>query len=434
MTTVAFPTSTLWSKYEYATALRRGFLIQIPPPAHSEPVEASSLAHNADAHENKLMELTAAQRHQAINKVTLWGVFVNLVLSVTKLAGGFFGQSQALIADGLHSLSDLASDAMVFIAAKHASEEADEEHPYGHARFETIATVALAVLLIIVGLGIAYDAIVSLVSHELIEKPDLFTLWIAALSIFSNEGLYHYTKSVGNRIRSNLLLANAWHHRSDAVSSIVVLIGIAGTQFDMPKLDAYAAIVVAIMIARIGFKLGYDSIQELVDASLEPELVDKIRHKILSHEGVRELHMLRTRRLGHHAHVDVHILVAPKLSVSEGHHISETVEKMLIESFDTINDVTVHIDPEDDEQVAQSINLPLRGELLTALKAEWSKIPELDPIDEITLHYLSGEISVEASMPLEKVGDIELTKDLQTRFSKASTSVPTVGRAILKFH
>jgi len=122
------------------------------------------------------MELTAQQRHHEINQVTLWGVFVNLVLSVAKLAGGFFGQSQALIADGLHSLSDLASDAMVFIAARHASEDADEEHPYGHARFETIATVALAVLLVIVGLGIAYDAIISLVTDEAIEKPDLFLL------------------------------------------------------------------------------------------------------------------------------------------------------------------------------------------------------------------------------------------------------------------
>jgi cation diffusion facilitator family transporter len=380
------------------------------------------------------MELTTQQRHHAINRVTLWGVFVNLLLSITKLAGGFFGQSQALIADGLHSLSDLASDAMVFIAAKHASEDADEEHPYGHARFETIATVALAVLLVIVGLGIAYDAIVSLVSNEVIAKPDLFTLWIAAFSILSNEALYHYTKHVGNNIRSNLLLANAWHHRSDAVSSVVVLIGIAGTQFDLPKLDAYAAVVVAIMIARIGFKLGYDSIQELVDASLEPELVDNIRQKIRSHEGVRELHMLRTRRLGHHAHVDVHIQVAPRLSVSEGHHISETVEKMLKESFDTINDVTVHIDPEDDEQEARSMHLPLRSELIEALKKEWSPVAEFDAIDDLTLHYLTGEISVEASMPLERVGDLEQTKELQARFSRISMNVPSVGRAVLKFH
>lgn len=380
------------------------------------------------------METSVEQRHQAINRVTLWGVFVNLLLSVTKLAGGFFGQSQALIADGLHSLSDLASDAMVFIAAKHASEEADAEHPYGHARYETIATVALASLLIIVGLGIAYDAIVSLVTDEPIAKPDIFTLWIAALSIVSNEGLYHYTRLVGTRIRSNLLLANAWHHRSDAVSSIVVLVGIAGAQMDMPKLDAYAAIVVALMIVRIGFKLGYDSVQELVDASVEPELVDNIRQKILYHEGVRALHMLRTRRMGHQALVDVHILVAPRVSVSEGHHISETVEKMLIDSFDEINDVTVHIDPEDDEQEARSMHLPLRGELIRALKQQWSSIPELEAIDDITLHYLTGEINVEASMSLEHVGDLDVARTLQNRFHEACMKVPAVGRAVLKFY
>ncbi len=380
------------------------------------------------------MEITIQQRHQAINRVTLWGVFVNLMLSATKLVGGFLGQSQALIADGLHSLSDLASDAMVFFAARHASEEADEQHPYGHARFETIATVALAVLLVIVGLGIAYDAIVSLVGDKAIAKPDPFTLWIAGISILSNEGLYHYTRIVGKRIRSNLLVANAWHHRSDAVSSIVVLVGIAGTQLDMPKLDAYAAIVVALMIVRIGFKLGYDSVQELVDASLEPELVEKIRQKILAHEGVRELHMLRTRRMGHHAHIDVHILVAPRVSVSEGHHISETVEQMLIDSFDAINDVTVHIDPEDDEEVARSMHLPLRSELTRELRQRWAAIPELESIDDITLHYLKGEIRVEASMPLEKVADVESSRQLQAAFQHASLNVPGVGTAVLKFH
>ncbi len=380
------------------------------------------------------MELSVDKRHQAINRVTLWGVVVNLVLSAAKLAGGAIGQSQALLADGLHSLSDLASDAMVFFAAKHASEEADEEHPYGHARYETIATVALASLLVIVGLGIAYDAIVSLVADEAIAKPDLFTLWIAAFSILSNEGLYHYTRLVGKRIRSNLLLANAWHHRSDAVSSVVVLVGIAGTQLDMPKLDAYAAIVVALMIARIGAKLGYDSVQELVDASLPHELVENIRQRILAHEGVRELHMLRTRRMGHHALVDVHILVAPRLSVSEGHHISETVEQMLIDAFDEINDVTVHIDPEDDLKEARSMHLPLRDELIRALEQQWSSIPELEAIDDITLHYLTGEINVEASMPLEQLADLDALRDLQDRFKEACMKVPAIGSAVLKFH
>ena len=380
------------------------------------------------------MQITLEQRKKAINTVTLWGVLVNIILASTKLIGGVIGQSHALIADGLHSASDLASDGMVLLAAKHASEDADEDHPYGHERFETIATVALGTLLAIVGLGIAYDALIGLISDEVISRPDPFTLWIAAFSILSNEVLYHYTKHVGNNIRSKLLLANAWHHRSDAVSSIVVFIGIAGTQMDMPKLDAYAAIVVALMIIKIGVELGYHSMQELVDKGLDPETVQKVRDKILEHEDVRHLHMLRSRTMGHKALVDVHIEVAPRLSVSEGHHISEAVEKSLMDKFEEINDVTVHIDPEDDEQEACSMSLPLRSELIIALNNEWSKVPELAAIDDVTLHYLAGSISVDATMPLDKLSSLDDFRALQTSFSDACLKVECVNQAILRFH
>jgi cation diffusion facilitator family transporter len=380
------------------------------------------------------MDLSRDQRRKHINRVTYWGVLVNILLSAAKLIGGVIGQSQALVADGLHSVSDLASDAMVLVAAHHAGEEADEEHPYGHARFETIATVALATLLGAVGVGIAYDAITRLILDESVAVPALFTLWIAAISILSKEVLYQYTRIVGNRIRSKLLLANAWHHRSDAVSSIVVFIGIAGAQLEMPKLDAYAAIIVAIMIIKIGVELGYNSIQELVDKGLDPDMIDKIRNVILAHEDVRHLHMLRTRRMGHSALVDVHIEVGPKLSVSEGHHISEKVEKALIERFDEINDVTVHIDPENDETVAASIELPLRSELIGELARQWSNIPELTGVDDITLHYLDGRITVEASMPLPQSGTFEHTQVLQRQFRVACMKIESVGQATLRFH
>jgi cation diffusion facilitator family transporter len=377
---------------------------------------------------------TKEQRRKHINRVTYWGVLVNVLLSAAKLIGGVIGQSQALIADGLHSLSDLASDAMVLVAAHHAGEEADDDHPYGHARFETIATMALATLLGAVGVSIAYDAITRLIADESVAVPALFTLWIAAISILSKEVLYHYTRIVGHRIRSQLLLANAWHHRSDAVSSIVVFIGIAGAQLEMPKLDAYAAIIVAIMIIKIGFELGYNSIQELADKGLDPEKIEKIRNVILAHEDVRHLHMLRTRRMGHSALVDVHIEVAPKLSVSEGHHISEKVEKALIDRFDEINDVTVHIDPENDETIAASIDLPLRSELVDELTRLWSNMPELVDVDDITLHYLGGKISVEASMPLRHAEAFEHAQELQRKFREACMKIESIGQATLRFH
>lgn len=380
------------------------------------------------------MQITLEQRRQEINRVTIWGVVVNILLAVTKLFGGFFGHSQALIADGIHSLSDLASDAMVLVAAKHAGEDADEDHPYGHGRFETIATVALGVLLFIVAIGIAYDAINRMVTRGIDAPPDMFTLAIAAFSILSNEGLYHFTKRVGLRIRSKLLEANAWHHRSDAVSSIVVFVGIAGTYMGLPLLDGIAAIVVALMIAKIGFELGYQGIEELVDTALEPELVEKIREKILAVDDVRELHMLRSRRMGHNALVDVHIQVSPKLSVSEGHHISETVEKCLMDTFEEVNDVTVHIDPEDDEQAASSKQLPLRSELIISLNQAWNEISGLEAINDITLHYLEGGISVEATLPLDTIDSMTEARALQQKFIEASQTVEGVRLAELKFH
>lgn len=380
------------------------------------------------------MELTLKERKQAINKITLWGVLVNFILSVTKIFGGILGHSAALLADGIHSLSDLASDAMVLFAAKHAGEEADDDHPYGHGRFETLATVGLGVLLVFVGLGIAYDAVTRLLSEITPVIPHILTLWIAGLSIISKEILFHYTKNVGLRIRSELLRANAWHHRSDAISSVIVFIGITGAMFGFPTLDAYAAVIVSIMIMKIGSDLAYHSLQQLVDTGLEPELVNKIKEQILRHEDVLQLHLLRSRRMGHTALVDVHIQVAPKLSVSEGHHISEAVENSLKNRFEEINDVTVHIDPEDDEQEASSMGLPLRSELIIALNQEWAKDENLKYINDVTLHYLGGKISVEACLPIKNIGSLENVRRLQETFTAACAKVENIGFSELRFH
>ena len=381
---------------------------------------------------------TLEQRKRETHRITLWGIAVNLGLAVIKTVGGILGQSQALLADGIHSLSDLASDAMVLIASKHAGEDADEDHPYGHARYETLATVALGILLVGVAVGIAYDALMRLETLRL-EDPDeivgpaYFTLVIAAISILSNEGLYHATRAVADRIRSPLLEANAWHHRSDAISSIVVFVGIGATYIGYPLLDAVAAILVALMVAKIGIDLSRQSVQELVDTALEPEIVEQIRQTILDIAEVRELHLLRSRRMGHNALVDVHIQVSPKLSVSEGHHISESVEKAVTEKFEEINDVTVHIDPEDDETAASCRDLPLRGELLQILNHEWAKHDTLKYIDDVTLHYLDGYISVEASLPIRHIHDLKDIDGLQQDFHDANQQISCIGEDHLHF-
>jgi len=385
------------------------------------------------------MELPLEQRKRETSRITLWGVVVNLVLSVIKIIGGIYGQSQALLADGIHSLSDLASDGMVLIAAKHAGEDADEDHPYGHARYETLATVALGLLLIGVAGGIAYDAILRLEvlrmeSAEEIIGPALFTLIIAAISIVSKEVLFHATRSVAQKLRSPLLEANAWHHRSDAISSVVVFLGIGGTYFGFPLLDAIAAFLVSLMVAKIGLDLSRQSVQELVDTALEPEMVKQIKQTIMDIDDVRELHLLRTRRMGHNALVDVHIQVSPRLSVSEGHHITESVETNLKEKFDDVNDVTVHIDPEDDEVTASCKHLPLRSELLLTLNQNWAEHPVLKNIDDVTLHYLDGQVHVEAFLALSYLQKLEHAKSLKLDFDQACKQVSCIGDCNLYFH
>jgi cation diffusion facilitator family transporter len=340
-------------------------------------------------------------RYREVRKVTLVGSVVDLVLGVVKILVGVTAQSQALIADGVHSLSDLGTDLMVLFAAKHAHREADAEHPYGHGRIETVTTVALGVALTVVAVGISWDAVRRLLDPALLLHPGWPALVVALISVVAKEAIYHYTARAGRRLRSNMLLANAWHSRSDAISSIVVIIGIAGVMAGWPYLDAIAAVAVALMIAKIGWSLLWKSLQELIDTSLETDRVTAIRQSILGISGVRALHMLRTRRSGSDALVDVHILVDPALSVSEGHQIGESVRTRLTDSDDDVVDVTVHIDPEDDELASPCTHLPLRDEILRRLDAQWDALQPRPVIDRIVLHYLDGRVNVDVFVPME---------------------------------
>jgi cation diffusion facilitator family transporter len=395
---------------------------------------SAGLAPYRPAHQNTAMNISLESRKRETRRITLWGVAINIFLAIIKVVGGILGHSQALLADGIHSISDLISDAMVLVAAKHASTDADEDHPYGHGRFETLATVALGVLLILVAFGLAYDAVLRLDNPTDLVVPAGYTIILAAISILSKEALYQATRSVANRIRSPMLHANAWHHRSDAISSVIVLVGLGATLLGYPLFDAIAAILVALMIAKIGYDLSMQSVQELVDTALEPETVEAIKSTILSIDDVRQLHMLRSRRMGHNALVDVHIQVSPRLSVSEGHHISEAVEDTLIDRFDEINDVTVHIDPEDDEEAARCSDLPLRKEILATLRQAWAEHKIFNNIQHITLHYLDGYVTVEARMALENIASIDDIKRLQDEFKKSCKKVPYISHCELSFY
>ena len=368
------------------------------------------------------------ERYAIIRRVTLVGAGVDLVLAMGKVGGGLAAQSQSLVADGVHSLSDLVTDMLVLLAAKLSRAKPDADHPYGHERIETAATVALGVVLIVVGAGIAFDALWRLFHPEALRVPAWWAMPIAAVSVAFKEGVYHYSIRAARRSRSKLLEANAWHARSDAASSIVVIIGVGGALLGLGYLDAIAAVVVSWMIGRMGYRLARQSVEELIDTGLDPEQVEAIRGALMKIGGVRDLHMLRTRQMGPKSLVDVHILLDDaKLSVSEGHQISETARAELIRTFEDIEDVTVHIDPEDDEEVTQGHHLGLRGEIETRLRGAWADIPEAESIRRITLHYLGGHIQVEVELPLGLALGSGTPEPLRRRFEHAAERVAEVS-------
>lgn len=375
----------------------------------------------------------ANERRRETVRVTLVGSVVDLSLGVAKIVVGFAAHSQALIADGIHSISDLITDGFVLYAAAHASREADEDHPYGHKRIETVATVGLGVALFAVAIGIAYDAAMRLFEPERLLKPGMAAIVVASISIVSKEIIYHYSMTIARKYRSEMLRANAWHSRSDAISSAIVVVGVLGTMAGLDYLDAIAAIGVALMIIKIAWDLMWSSLRELVDTGLEPERIDLIRTIIQSVDGVSSLHMLRTRRMGGDALADVHIQVNPSISVSEGHHISEAVRASLIGQVEELTDVTVHIDTEDDQAARRTHDLPMRTEAIRRAMERFKHIDEVDDIEQMTLHYLDGKIQLVLLLPLGLAKDGESTRDLVRRFQDAIKDDPLISSVEIHF-
>lgn len=387
---------------------------------------------NARSHSD--IDTTSTERYAASRRVTLVSVLWNLVLTVSQVIIGLVGNSQALVADGMHTLSDVITDFMVLFALKHGRKDADAEHPYGHARFETAVTLLLGIMLVVVGAGIAINAGIRLTTAQTFVIPAAVTLWVAMATLAAKEGLYRYTMLTAKRFDSNMLRANAWHHRSDALSSLIVAAGIGGSLLGFGFLDSVAAIVVALMVIKVGGELAWQALRELVDTGLAPDQLESIRRVILSVGGVKALHLLRTRRVGEKALADVHIIVDDHLSVSEGHQIGETVRARLIEEIAPMADVMVHIDTEEDIDDANCLDLPTRQEVEQRLKKYFARIPEARQIEQTTLHYLKGRIDIELLLPLTAVADATAAPDLARRFAEASQADQDIGRVELKFH
>jgi len=288
------------------------------------------------------------ERFRAGQRITWVSVVVNVILTAMQVVVGFLAHSMALVADAMHTLSDIVSDAFVLWANHKGTEVADADHPYGHGRFETAASLVLGLLLTVTGAGILISAAGRLPNIENLPAVGNAALWAAIITLIGKEGLFRYMLRVAERLRSPMLIANAWHARADALSSLVVAAGIAGALLGFRFADALAAIIVGAMIVKAGLGFALEALRELIDTGLPAEDVERIRATLSATPGVQGLHELRTRRMAHRVFVDVHIQVDGDIPVRAGHEIGELARRRVIAAHPEVIDVLVHLDVEDD--------------------------------------------------------------------------------------
>ena len=287
---------------------------------------------------------TTAERAAVAQRSTWVSVAVNVVLSTTQIVVGVLAKSQGLIADGIHSLSDLVADFVVLFASHHSQKDADLDHPYGHQRFETAASLVLGVLLLAVGVGMVWAALQKLESPGTIPVAHASALWVALAAIGAKELLFRYMLRVAKAVKSSMLVANAWHARSDAASSLVVSIGLVGNLAGYPLLDPIAALIVGFMVARMGWSFGWDALHDLMDRAVDEQEVQAIRTTLLATPGVAGVHDVRTRKMGDMVVVDAHIEVDATLSVEAGHNIAVSARQAVMQRHRVLNLMT-HVDP-----------------------------------------------------------------------------------------
>ena len=345
----------------------------------------------AEASGDELSPVDGAARQQLAERATWVSVAVNLLMTLVQLVIGWLGNSQSLVAHGLHSLSDLLSDFLVIYATRQSAHPADDAHPYGHARMETAATLVLGTSLALIGLGILWESGTALQTAATLPVVGLAAFWTAVATVVAKELLYRYLIRVAEKLRSQLLTANALHTRADAASALIVVIGIGGALLGWSFLDLLAAALMGFMILRMGVELAWGALKELIDTGLDEAQVSAIRQTLEATPGVCGLHELRTRRMAHQALVDAHVQVDPRISASEGHAIAESARRRVLRQHPEVLDVLVHIDPEADD-LAPPRRLPAREALLAEIEPFLADLP---PPERIVLHYLGGAIEAE---------------------------------------
>lgn len=281
-----------------------------------------------------------------VRRITWIGLAINLFLAALKFTVGFLGNSQAVVADAVHSLSDMTTDLAVILGVKFWSAPADEDHPYGHGRIETIVTTVIGLSLVMVAFGIGYNALTTMRDAD-IKQPGWIALVGVVVSIVLKEWLYHWTIAVGRQTKSSALIANAWHHRSDALSSIPALIAVtaAAVHPGLAFIDHVGALVVALIILNVSWKILRPAISELTDRGASQKEREKIESIVAGIDGVRHVSAIRTRRMGAGLFADIHIQIDGEMTIWQGHQISELIKQELIENGPEIMDVLVHLEP-----------------------------------------------------------------------------------------
>lgn len=353
---------------------------------------------------------TPPDHHQATRRVTYLSIWVNCLLGIAKVITGTIVGSAALVADGVHSFSDLVTDSFVLTAAHYGRQGPDQDHHYGHGRIETLATLFLGSVLIFVAGGIAWSSLNRLLAGADIPPPGIWAMLLTAFALLAKEWLYHVTRRIARRINSKLLEANAWHHRSDVLSTGVVMIALVGSQFGVAWLDTAAAILVGLLVGKVGWELLWDAGRELVDTALPETEQQRMREVACDTPGVEGVHDLRTRQSAGRTMLDLHVVVSPRISVSEGHEIGNEVSRRLRNAFPALTDLTFHVDPEDDAgegDPSRFPGLPLRPDIESDLAERWSEHEVWSQIHELELHYLDGRVTVVACLEAAASVDCE---------------------------
>jgi cation diffusion facilitator family transporter len=372
-------------------------------------------------------ELESIEKQAVARKTTFVSVALNLVLMSLQVAIGFFAHSQALIADGVHSLADLISDFIVLLANRASAEKPDADHNYGHHRYETVASLFLGALLVVVGIGMLWRAGTRLANMDNIPAVHVSALVVAVLVLVSKEGLFRYMLRAAERVRSAMLIANAWHARSDAASSLVVAIGIVGSLFGVRLLDPIAAAIVGFLVARMGWVFGWNALQDLSDRALDESATADIHKLLMTTAGVRDVHELRTRKMGDHALVDAHILVDPLISVSEGHYIAESARARVL-TDKRVLDALIHVDPENDALAHPPARLPTRVAVAALVDAELAKCGLRAA--SLNMHYLSTGLDVDITLSPDALSDREHDGELIGRIDLAQLKAKLGARNV----